>query len=315
MNIERVDHYQVLADVSVGGATTKDILANPDTGDRYIAKLGGRNSDIEVVTEFAIHLVGKTLADVIIADAKIAEYKGQLRFLSKIFLDVSKAEELVHGMQLFKDIYDDTTVTRVTNNQGQEQSFFRVQEIKAAFGAHYFDHGARIEEELFDSFVTMLTHDALLGVMDRHHENWGVIVQRDVGGAAPRFAPLYDSARGLFCHYSDSALSQFEGRAGSQRLDGYIGRARPLVGFLGRGPTGKRSYLTHAELLASVFWQYPSQRVRITKILESYDWRLVRTVLKASLPAICCKHRLSLILTCLRRRQNALFRAIHGSDN
>jgi hypothetical protein len=40
----------------------------------------------------------------------------------------------------------------------------------------------------------MLTHDALIGVQDRHHENWGIVVQRGRADDPPRFAPLYDSA-------------------------------------------------------------------------------------------------------------------------
>lgn len=314
LSVDTVDHYQVLPGVSVGGATTKDVLVDPASGDRFIAKLGGRNSDVEVFTEYAIYLIGRTLSNVVIADAKIAVYKGQLRFLSKIFLDSTKAQELVHGMQLFKELYDDTTVEGVVASQGEEQSFFRVQAIKAAFGAHYYDHGDGTEDELFDAFVSMLTHDALVGVMDRHHENWGVIVERDVGGAKPRFAPLYDSARGLFCHFPDTGLRQFEGRAGVERLNGYIGRARPLVGFLGIGPTDRRSYLTHFQLLAAVFWQYSRQRPRITAILESYDWRSVREALRSGLPAGCSPHRISLMLACLRRRLRTLNRAIHGSD-
>jgi hypothetical protein len=69
-----------------------------------------------------------------------------------------------------------------------------------------------------------------IGVQDRHHENWGVIVHRDVDAPSPRFAPLYDSARGLFCNENDRQLKDcFHPANGSQRIAGFIGRSRPLV--------------------------------------------------------------------------------------
>ncbi|MBY0495266.1 MAG: HipA domain-containing protein [Cyanobacteria bacterium] len=311
---QNLDHYEVVDGVSVGGATVKDVLVDPESGHKYIAKLGGRNSDLEVITEYAIFLVGKTLP-LDIASAKIGVYRGQLRFLSRYFLDIERAEELVHGMQLFRDLYDATTVKGIVGNQFREQSFFTVQAVKAAFGATYLHYGSHVEDNLFDSFVAMLTHDALLGVQDRHHENWGIIVRRDVGTGVPRFAPLYDSARGLFCNFLDGQLRRFYGPPGLDRLDQYISKSRPLIGFIGLSPTSGRAFLTHDQLLAAIFHEHKRQRARIMKILESYDWQLVRDELNDNLPAgFCSKARIDLILTCLRRRQRGLYRAIHGSD-
>jgi len=45
---ERVDHFRVVEGISVRGATEKDVLEDPESGARYIAKLGGRNNDLEV---------------------------------------------------------------------------------------------------------------------------------------------------------------------------------------------------------------------------------------------------------------------------
>src|SRR6266487_3407032 len=103
-----VDHYRVVTDFQVGGATEKDILEDPATGDWYIAKLGRRNNDLEVMTEYVIHLIGRNLG-ACVADAKIATFHGKLRFLSRYFLDRNQAEELIHGIQLFKELYDDPT--------------------------------------------------------------------------------------------------------------------------------------------------------------------------------------------------------------
>jgi hypothetical protein len=299
--------------VSVGGATEKDVLEDPASGVKYIAKLGGRNSDLEVMTEYVIYLIGRSLG-VSVATGRIARYQGRLRFLSRYFLDASKPEELVHGMQLFKELYDESTVKGVLGDESREQAMFSVQAVKAAFGAHYYHYGNHIEDELFGGFVSMLVHDALIGVQDRHHENWGVIVQRDVGGSWPRFAPLYDSARGLFCNVKDNELAQrFAGRDGSQRLDTYIARSRPLVGFNGLQPIRGRQYVTHLQLLAAVFRAYPLQRRRILSILEAYEWQRVRAELAGHLAGICSPLRTTLILTCLRRRLRELRRAINDS--
>jgi hypothetical protein len=308
---KEIDHFHVVK-IGVGGATEKDVLEDPGTGDRYIAKLGGRNSDLEVMTEYAIYLIGRSLG-LTLAEGTIGAYHGQLRFLSKYFLRRDIPEELVHGMQLFNELYDETTVQLALADELSEQQMFSVQRVKAAFGAHYLEYGPHVEDELFGDFVAMLAHDALVGVQDRHHENWGVIVQRDVAAPAPRFAPLYDSARGLFCNETNAGLKRFLGRQGSQRLDGYVARARPLVGFDGLRPKNGRKYLTHDQLLAAVYKAFPAQRRRIEDILAAYDWQTVRNLLHRALGGMCTPQRTTLILTCLRRRLRAIRRAIHGA--
>ena len=308
--VGNVDHYEVVGEISVRGSTEKDVLRDPESGHSYIAKLGGRNNDLEVMTEYAIFLVGRSLG-VTVAEARLARYRGRLRFLSRYFLDTGKSEELVHGMQLFKELYDEGTVKGVLGDESREQAMFSVQAVKAAFGAHYVQYGPQTEDDLFTGFVAMLTHDALIGVMDRHHENWGILVQREVSGPPPRFAPLYDSARGLFCNEREDNLSRwFKGIEGRQRLDRYVAKARPLVGFDGLRPINRRSYITHDQLLAEIFRSYPAQRQQITSILERYDWERVQEDLTKKTGGLCSPQRRALILNCLRRRLRAIRRAI-----
>ena len=310
--VPNVDHYQVVPDLTLLGAAEKDVLEDTDTGTRYIAKLGGRNSDLEVITEYAIYLIGRSLG-VPIASARIARYHGQLRFLSRYFVNADKNEELVHGVQLFHELYDEHTVQEVLGSTVREQEMFSVQSIKAAFGAHY---GGDTEEKLFEGFITMLTHDALIGVMDRHHENWGLIVQRGVADPAPRFAPLFDSARGLFCNVSDAQLSARRAwHEGMPWLDKYVARSRPLIGFAGAQPENtNRRHLTHIELLSAVFRAFPQQRNRMVSVLEAYNRRNLAKDFGARLHGLCSARRCDLILTCLRRRQRELFRAFHGAQ-
>lgn len=307
-----IDHYRVV-NVTVGGATEKDVLEDPSSGLRYIAKLGGRNSDLEVMTEYAIYIVGRSLG-VPVAEGRIARYRGRLRFLSRYFLDSHKAEELVHGVQLFRELYDDNTVKGVLGNQQREQAMFSVQAVKAAFGAHYLHYGQDIEEQLFGSFVSMLIHDALIGVQDRHHENWGVVVQRGIASPVPRFAPLYDSARGLFCSHTDEQLSKNSAWSSPLWLARYIRKARPLFGFLGATTNDGRKYLTHIELVAAVFQAYPTQRKRIIAVLNACDWDYIRRQLLERLRGICSERRRHLILQCLKQRHHILAESINLVD-
>ena len=309
--VPRVDHYRVV-DLTLLGAAVKDVLEDPRTGVRYIAKLGRRNSDLEVVTEYAIYLIGRTLG-VSVAEGRVARYAGNLRFLSRYFLDTEKNEELVHGVQLFHELYDENTVNELLGNSAREQELFSVQSVKAAFGAHY---GDETEEALFEGFVAMLAHDALIGVQDRHHENWGLIVRRGVADDAPRFAPLYDSARGMFCNETDARLSARRAWCdGMPWLDKYVARARPLIGFAGLRPANpNRLHVTHVELLAAVYREFPRQRPGIVSVLEAYDRRHLARDLAEGLQRMCSPRRQDIILTCLRRRQKALFRAINSSE-
>jgi hypothetical protein len=311
LRIASIDHYQVDESITIRGSTEKDVLRDPNTGHCYIAKLGRRNNDLEVMTEYAIYLIGRSLG-IPVAEARLGRYKGQLRFMSRYFLDRDKAEELVHGMQLFSDLYGQATISGVLKNTQREQAMFNVQAVSAAFGAHYYELSGRVEADLFRGFVGMLTHDALIGVMDRHHENWGVIVRREVEGQPPRFAPLYDSARGLFCNEKEATLVRYWGAKGDEHLGRYVALARPLVGFEGLQPAKGRHYITHDQLVAEIFYRFPSQRAHISSILGAYRFRRVQEDLACYLRDLCSAQRRHLILNCLRRRWRLIHRAINA---
>jgi hypothetical protein len=124
-SFDTVDHFVVVEGISVGGANQKDILEDPESGAVYVAKLGGRNNDLEVMTEYAIYLIGRSLG-VRVAEGRIAFFRGRLRFLSRYFL--TKPEELVHGMQLFEELYDESTVKGVLHDPAREQALFSVRQ-------------------------------------------------------------------------------------------------------------------------------------------------------------------------------------------
>ena len=172
----------------------------------------------------------------------------------------------------------------------------------------------RLEDLNVDEIDGPLDGAARTGeVQDRHHENWGVIVQRGRESAPPRFAPLYDSARGLFCNITDEYLGKFFGAEGDRRLDRYVENSRPLVGFAGLSPAAGRRHLAHDELLSAVYRHYPPYRQLIRSVIVGCDLRRINSALKRRLMRLCMPQRRVLMLACLRKRRDALLRAIDAT--
>ena len=53
----------------------------------------------------------------------------------------------------------------------------------------------------------MLVFDALIGSMDRHARNWGVLAPEAKEQGRIRFSPIYDSARALLWDLTDAKIS------------------------------------------------------------------------------------------------------------
>lgn len=299
-------------EISVGGAARKTVLRDPASGQWYIAKLGGRNSDLEVATEYAIYLVGKNLG-VQVAEGGLAIYQGKLRFTSRYFLNVGALEQLVHGVELFRELYDAGKVQQVVGNRLREQEFFTVQAVRDVLGAHYLDQ----QHRLFTDFIKILAHDAIIGVQDRHHENWGIVRHREIDSAPPRIAPIYDSARGLFCTFLDDDLkARYIAPSGVAALRKYNHQSGPLFGWHGwRARPNQRKFINHFELIARTYWAYPETRIEIEGLLKRYDWRRLQVDMAQQLSGLFSPMRQQLVLNCLRRRIKGIRRAIDDLSN
>lgn len=68
--------------------------------ERYIAKVGSKFYPNESITEHLLTRIGQ-LFELNIADSKLRIVDGQVRFLSKYFLD-QHHEQLIHGAQIFE---------------------------------------------------------------------------------------------------------------------------------------------------------------------------------------------------------------------
>ncbi|MBS1560739.1 MAG: HipA domain-containing protein [Bacteroidetes bacterium] len=201
----------------------------------FIAKTGERFYPIESITEHLFTRIGQTLG-LEMAETALAVLRGQLRLISRIFVPPAFApnrkQQLMHGAEVLTAYLDGDrpfveTITK--HNKKQASSVIYIDDIFNAI-SHVFPHHA---SELIRELSKVLLFDAWTGCLDRHLYNWGVV--RGIDDAmAPRFAPIYDTARGLFWRHKDGdLLRKFVGENGRLRREKYIREAKPELGVPG----------------------------------------------------------------------------------
>jgi hypothetical protein len=145
---------------------------------------------------------------------------GELRFVSKNFLQ--PGESLNHGSILLESFFE-CDLDKVGKNPWDEQRTYDIELIDDLLrnfcGASY--------HSVMSGFVEMLVFDTLIGSMDRHMQNWGIVVST-TSPRTHRFAPIFDSARALFWDYDEERLSRISGN--EHAMQGYANRARPKIG-------------------------------------------------------------------------------------
>jgi HipA-like C-terminal domain len=152
--------------------------------------------------------------------AELAIFNGRRGCAVKSFIE-SHQTFLVHGNELLGGVFDDYDKNK---ERGQAD--------------HNMDRIVKVIESIFSEKEVLLTtasnmigylvFDALVGNTDRHHQNWGVIVEHrlEEGGKPifiPQLAPSFDHASSLGRELTDEARNRFitEGR-----VERYISKGR-----------------------------------------------------------------------------------------
>jgi hypothetical protein len=117
-----------------------------------------------------------------------------------------------------------------------------------------------------DVFVGYLALDALLGNTDRHHENWGWVIELDGKKSIVRLAPTFDHASSLGCHETDESKDR-RLCSTDRNFDcgGYAARARSAL-FL--NAADKKPLGTHAAFLEAARRHPEAGRYWIETILK-----------------------------------------------
>jgi len=236
IEIAKKHSYCVIKDVSVTGDAPKDIIRLYEYGHSrkrkhkkwpiYIAKLGHKYYPLESITEQLISDIGLSYG-FNLASSKICLLGGQIRFLSRYFIE-KETDELHHGADLYAGYLNDKNFVDEIEIKRMTQSFFTIKFTKEVI-KHFFKDS---HKEIFTSFMHMLFFDALVGNNDRHMYNWGVI--RDIyGNNIAKYSPIYDSARGLLWNEKESKINEFcndENRL-NIFVKKYCNKSKPKIGI------------------------------------------------------------------------------------
>jgi hypothetical protein len=259
--------------------------ASPRRWPRYIAKVGSKKYPIESITEQLITRLGQCLGFPV-AESKLCIVGGQVRFLSRYFL--RRDEALTHGIELFRDDFGTEIVDEIAARKSERQ-FYTFPIVIASMRRAFPDAA----DEVVAGFIDMLFFDALVGNNDRHPANWGVVTSTRTK-VAPRFSPIFDTARGLFWN-SDEQFIRTR-LADPEALAAYVANSRPQVGWDGE------NNLNHFDLLRRISENYPSLRQTLKNQADSLDLDRCGTLLRDEFSALMTAERVRLILECLKRR-------------
>lgn len=196
---------------------------------RYIAKTGHKWYPVESITELLLNRLGHIFG-LQMAESRIVMMGGQLRFLSRYFLN-SEREELVHGADILAGFLNDSPqFVEEVDKRKLTNEWFTLQVIEQAV-ENMFLHQ---KEEIMYNLSKLIIFDAVVGNNDRHFFNWGVIRSID-SSFQPYFSPIYDTARGLFWNDSEEKLRKIieVNKTVDSHIRKYCKESKPKIGWEG----------------------------------------------------------------------------------
>jgi hypothetical protein len=287
--------------LSVPGEAPKDFITAKEhtpgkisRQESYIAKVGAKSYPNESIVEQFITRIGQSYG-LNIADSKLRLIDGQVRFMSKYFLKRS-SQQLTHGAELFEIIFGKEDYGKLAQTK-KEHEILSFQMVCEAVRESFPEY----ENKIVGGFVEMLTFDALIGHNDRHPYNWGVVVPVRKA-EAPRFSPIFDTARALFWNQSERKINQM--LTDKQQLENYIKKCTTAVCW------DREKDVDYFRLTALIWKEYDVYRPNIERFFPEEYLKNTLKVLDNEFGELMSKARMELIARCLRLRRKRLIDAI-----
>lgn len=292
-------HYFLIKDIGISGDAPKDFIclykygvgkkSSPNTWKRYIAKLGDKHYPSESITEYLLNRIGETLG-FNIAKSKLVLIGGQIRFLSEYFLN--KDEILEHGAELYAGyLNNDLKFVEDVEKEKLSSKFFTVNFTLDTFKYFFSEHYEHLKEQ----FILMLFFDALIGNNDRHFNNWGII--RHIKSNQVRFAPIYDTARGLFWNFHENQLPQITNEKQLKTfIEKYCNNSRSKIGW------SEKESSSHFNLIRNVLTLQNIPLNSLKEICNDNSLYKVLCMIEYEFKDLMTFNRIFLIKECLKYR-------------
>jgi hypothetical protein len=262
----------------------------------FIAKSAEKWYPHESVIEYMINRIGIELG-LKMNEVKLVIANGHIRFLSRYFKKSNEA--LVHGAEICGEYLNDKEfANQIANNYQNSRELFTFEFICQSINAVFPESS----EEIIKDLVKMVTFDAIVGNNDRHFYNWGVISSVKKIGKKSTFAPIYDSARGLFWNEDEANIVKHQKHIahGGGKIEKYIEDAKPRISI------ENHSNVNHFELISFIKTQNPEYCSIIQDLLsESKETRVLKMLEKEIFQHFSFERR-DLISQVLRKRFDKL---------
>lgn len=289
--------------LSITGDAPKDFITDSEyrpgyrshrqKSESYIAKVGSKFYPNESIVEQMITRIGQTYG-LRIAESKLRIVAGQVRFMSKYFLN-HNVEYLTHGAEIFEFSLGKENYVELQDKK-KERDYFTFQMTEEAIKESF----PKYEHKIVSGFVEMLTFDALIGHNDRHPYNWAVIVPIKKG--VPRFSPVYDTARAFFWNVAEPRIKQM--LSDQQQLEKYIANCQPPIGW------DSEQNVAFFHLIGLIWHNFARYRGSIEKFLIESLLTNTLGMIDKEFSHLMTAGRRNLIKRCLHQRHNLLVQTI-----
>lgn len=223
----------------VGGSRPRLTLVHKDTNQKFFFKTYTHNA-----REVWAECLASHIAELVGISAQLVTIKratpGLAKFMKKHYGGVLGVEWKPIGTLARNIFTKNIDITYGSAIVGNLNNPLTLTEIEQKLKTRYY--GA---EDLLQAFTDMVVFDVLIGNMDRHHENWGVCVDKKYRQQLlfdkkqlinlRKFTPLFDHGSSLMFELSDEDVAQMYGS--EERLLHYVEGAK--FGFI-LDPTGNR---------------------------------------------------------------------------
>ena len=235
------------------------------------------------------------------------KHAGRSLSLSQLYS--ARGGDPPHGIEIVGQYFDaqadEVEAAFNLRDSRSEQNFYTVHNMVEVL--KWFCGSSEVElASISDGFARMLAFDALVGAPDRHALNWGVVVSLSDRTLPRRFAPVFDTARGLFREHSDKKLAEIAAMdRQAEHIRSYAEKSRPVFGTASLSPGGVRC--NHFELVECALRELPDELGHsIRRFINAVHLPRIEAMISKRFRRVISPLRISFLLGLLRYRYSRL---------